>query len=175
MNHRPFEDWLLSDEPLSAAQTRDLYSHLASCPECSALMEVNVALRTAQQAQPAPGFSTRFESRLGLQRARQRRRALWGAFFLGLASAGVMLLLAVRFLPGLPDSLLKIMVGGIPFLIALFNSASLMGQIGEIFLRIAARFVPGYAWPLAALLCGLLGWLSVVTISRFVRLPQEGG
>ena len=174
MNHRPFEDWLLSGEPLNPAQTRDLYSHLASCPDCSALMEVNAALRTVQPASPAAGFGTRFEAKLKAQRVRQRRRAIWGIFFLGLASAGVILALALRFLPGLPDNLLELVVGGIPFLVSLFNSASIMGQIGVVFLRVATSFVPGYAWLLGAVGCALIGWLWVVIISRYVRLPQEG-
>jgi len=174
MNHRPFEDWLLSGEPLSPTQTLDLYSHLASCPDCSALMEVNAALRTAQPANPMPGFGTRFEARLNAQRTRQRQRAIWGIFFLGLASAGVILLLALRFLPEVPDTLLELVVGGIPFLISMFNSASILGQIGAVFVRVAASFVPSYAWFLAAALFVFLGWLWVVTISRYVKLPQEG-
>jgi predicted anti-sigma-YlaC factor YlaD len=175
MNHRPFEDWLLNGEPLSPTQTRDLYNHLAGCPDCSALMEVNAALNLAQLAKPAPGFGARFGARLEAQRARQRRRALWGIFFLGLASAGVMLLLALRFLPGLPDTLLDLVVGGVPFILSIFNSANILGRIGAVFVRVVAGFVPNYAWFLAALLTTFFGWLWVVTISRYVRVPQEGG
>ncbi len=31
MNHRPFEDWLLDDQPLTPEQKRDLQSHLRTC------------------------------------------------------------------------------------------------------------------------------------------------
>jgi predicted anti-sigma-YlaC factor YlaD len=175
MNHQPFEEWLLSGEHLSGTQTRDLYNHLANCPDCSALMEVNTALRAVQPASPAAGFGVRFQARLESQRASQRRRAGWGIFFLALASAGVMLILAVRFLPMLPDSLLNLAAGGIPALISLVASASLIGQLGAAFVRVAASLVPGYAWFAAALLCAFFAWLWVITISRFAKVPQEGG
>jgi hypothetical protein len=172
MNHRPFEDWLLSSEPLSRAQATELRSHLASCEYCSALVEVDAALRGAQVAAPAPGFGARFEMRLQAQRARQRRRTLWGLFFLGLASAGVILVLSVRFLPAIGQPSLELITAYVPALISLLNSARATSTIVSVLLRITAGFVPGYAWVLAAALCGLLGWLWVLSISKFAPAPR---
>ncbi len=31
MNHRPFEDWLLAEEPLTTDQKADLQEHLNTC------------------------------------------------------------------------------------------------------------------------------------------------
>lgn len=172
MNHRPFEDWLLSGEPLSSAQTSELRGHLTSCEYCSSLVEVNTALRGAQVAAPAPGFGARFEARLQAQRVRQRRRTLWGLFFLGVASAGVMIVFAVRFLPALGQPGLELLTAYVPAVVSLLNSARATSAIISVLLHITAGFVPGYAWALAAVLCGLLGWLWVVSISRFAPAPQ---
>jgi hypothetical protein len=172
MNHRPFEDWLLNGEPLSPVQSSELHTHLAGCEYCSSLAEVNAALRTVQVVAPAAGFSDRFETRLQGQRARQRRRAWWGLFFLGLASAGVILAAAIRWLPGVELPRLGGLIAYLPALVALFDTARAASSILSVFLHIAAGFVPGYAWALGAVLFGLLGWLWVVSISRFAEAPQ---
>jgi len=172
MNHRPFEDWLLSGEALSAAQKRDLRNHLNVCDYCAALVEVNTALNTARPAVPDRGFVTRFEARLQAKHAQQRRRTSWGVFFLLLASAGMILIFALRVLPYFQHSPLDMAIGWVPTLISLSNSANVIGGIAEVLIRIAAGFVPAYAWVLTAVLFAFLGWLWVVSISRFSRLPQ---
>jgi hypothetical protein len=91
MNHRPFEDWLLEDQPLDPTQKRDLDAHLRTCETCRAIAESNLALRSARIVAPAPGFSARFQERLVLARRAQRRRTLLGTLFFSL---GGLLLLA---------------------------------------------------------------------------------
>lgn len=81
MNHQPFEDWLLAEEPLSADEQRRLDEHLAACPGCTRLAEAwgstRAVLAAAPLAAPAPGFSQRWEARLVKERAaRLRRRTL---------------------------------------------------------------------------------------------------
>ena len=175
MNHQPFEGWLLSGGPLSAAQQRDLHDHLNACDSCTALAEVNTALRAPQPASPAQGFVHRFEARLQLQRAGQRKRTFWGMFFLGLASVGLIIALSLRLLPYFRQDLLELVVAWVPYLVALFNSGIALGEIAAVLIRIAAGLVPTYAWALAALLFGFLGWLWVVSISKFAKLPLPAG
>jgi hypothetical protein len=172
MNHRPFEDWLLSGDPLSAAQMHDLHEHLNACDYCTALGEVNTALRASRPASPAGGFVPRFEARLQLQQARQRKRTFWGVFFLVLASAGLIIALALRFIPYFRQDLLGLVVAWVPYLVSLFTSADVIGKIGAVLIGIVAGFIPAYAWVLAAFLSALFGWLWVVSISRFAKLPQ---
>ena len=64
MNHQPFETWLLDDKVLTAAEKRELNSHLRTCKTCSALAETGLALRSARAVSPAPGFALRFQHRL---------------------------------------------------------------------------------------------------------------
>jgi hypothetical protein len=53
MNHRPFEDWLLDDQPLNPSQKRELDTHLRACKVCSGIAESNLALRSARVIAPA--------------------------------------------------------------------------------------------------------------------------
>jgi hypothetical protein len=172
MNHQPFEDWLLSGDQLSAAQRHDLHDHLSTCDYCTALAEVNTALRATRPASHREGFASRFEARLQVQHARQRRRTFWGVFFLALASAGVIIALALRALPYFREDLLGVAVAWIPYLVSLINSANVIGEIVAVLIGIVARFIPGYAWALAAFLGAFFGWLWVVSISKFAKLPQ---
>ena len=48
MNHQPFENWLLDEEPLTAQQQRDLQNHLRDCTICSGLADFQLALHTAR-------------------------------------------------------------------------------------------------------------------------------
>ena len=85
MDHRPFEDWLLNNETLSAEENRQLNAHLQGCCSCSALAEVNLALKTAKMAEPATGFAERFQMRLEAQKKAVRRRNFWGLLVLTLS------------------------------------------------------------------------------------------
>ena len=53
MNHRPFEDWLLDNAALTPDQKRQLQTHLQTCSSCTAIAEVNLALKSVRLAEPA--------------------------------------------------------------------------------------------------------------------------
>ena len=78
MNHRPFEDWLLNDMPITTEQKRELDMHVRGCPYCTALVETGMALKTVKKASPQTGFAARFEARLAARKAAERRRRYWG-------------------------------------------------------------------------------------------------
>ena len=82
MNHRPFEDWLLDEQPLTPEQKRDLQSHLRLCTSCSAIAESNLAIHTTQMVSPAPGFTDRFKARLVRRRSEQKWRQIVGTLVL---------------------------------------------------------------------------------------------
>ena len=77
MNHQPFEEWLLNEKLISPKERLDLDAHLRICSYCSALAETGKALRTVKRVAPAAGFSTRFQARLAMQKAADRRRKRW--------------------------------------------------------------------------------------------------
>ena len=74
-NHQPFEDWLLSEEALSAEEDAALQEHLLTCEQCSRLQsawsEVRLEISSASPVSPLPGFTARFQANLA---ARQSRR-----------------------------------------------------------------------------------------------------
>jgi hypothetical protein len=81
MNHQPFEEYLLSKEPLNQEQEADLRQHLQQCPACANLscawQEVELELKQTAQAAPARGFGERWQARLAEKRAQQQRRVAW--------------------------------------------------------------------------------------------------
>jgi hypothetical protein len=81
MNHQPFREWLVSDEPLSTEQTQSLQAHLSSCESCSqmesALNEVELTIRKTYQIEPTSGFTLRWQEHLVKYQAQQQSRLGW--------------------------------------------------------------------------------------------------
>ena len=81
MNHQPFRDWLISDELLSAAQTKALQDHLGDCDSCSQIesswKDVELTLRKYPQVEPAPGFTLRWQEHLAEFQSQQQSRNSW--------------------------------------------------------------------------------------------------
>lgn len=83
MNHRFFEERLLTDDPLPPEERRLLENHLQTCERCrmlrAAWQETELELRIPQWVTPRPGFSSRWRERYQRQTAlAQQRRALVG-------------------------------------------------------------------------------------------------
>ncbi len=173
MNHRPFEDWLLNDERLTLEQKRDLQSHLRECRACSALAEVNLALRSARGMAPAPGFATRFQSRLAAQRAVQRRRVAVGATVLtvgGLAILSIILWPFVAMAIQSPTDLLVSWASAIATSTAWLEA---LAQASSVILRVIPGFVPAYGWMILFSLVSGLVLLWSVSLWRFTRIPHH--
>jgi hypothetical protein len=85
MEHQPFENWILSGDPLTPTQTMDLNNHLAICSHCLTIKEgisgVEVLIKSAAFESPSPGFTRRFQI-MAAQREEEARR-LQSYFFLG--------------------------------------------------------------------------------------------
>lgn len=102
MNHQPYLDMAFADpenpeEALSAAQIKELRTHLDSCEACrqaaSAWDEVEGELRQATLAGPQGGFSARWERRLEARQAQEERRQ--GYIILGISLGLTAFLLAL--------------------------------------------------------------------------------
>jgi hypothetical protein len=172
MNHRPFEDWLLAEESLSAEQKVDLQDHLKTCTSCLALAEVNMALRSKKTTIPAPGFNMRFQSRLAARRSAQRRRNFWGIFVLAVAAVGMLLWLAFPYLKWVSLSPMDVFITWITTLELVLTSLLAYGRAGSVILRVASNFVPVYLWVAVFTLTGLFGLLWVVSIRKFANLYE---
>jgi len=172
MNHRPFEDWLFAEEPLTTEQKADLQDHLKMCSSCMALAEVDLALRSNKPAIPAPGFSTRFQSRLAARRSAQRRRNYWGIIILVAGALGMLLWLFFPYLKWAYLSPMELFITWITTLSLVFTSLLAYGQAGSVIMRVASGFIPVYFWVVIFALTGLFGLLWVVAIRKFANLYE---
>lgn len=172
MNHRPFEDWLLDDLPLTPAQTRDLQAHLRECDVCTAIAESNLALRSSRLVSPTPGFARRWEARLVAARQVQRRRTMVGT---AVFSVGGLVLLATWFGPGLisvassPASWISTLVRTLLYVYTLLVATA---EAGSVLFRVLPGFVPPFAWLVLLSAFSGLGLLGSISIWRLTRLPQ---
>jgi hypothetical protein len=172
MNHRPFEDWLLNEQPITPEEKRKLQIHLQECDHCSALAEINLELRSVKMAAPAPGFTRRFRVRLETQRVRERRNRLVGVSMLAFSGLVLAAWFTVPLLLRFLGSPAEWIAAGTSFLLTLVAMAEAIGDIGAILLRVLPGFVPPFAWLMIASLVSGVGLLWAMSIWRFTRVPR---
>ncbi|MBN2387057.1 MAG: hypothetical protein JXB85_08550 [Anaerolineales bacterium] len=162
MDHRPFEDWLLSEEPLTTEHKSQLQAHLRTCKTCSTLAEVNLALKGARQAAPVPGFTARFQIRLAAQQKAQRLRNQIGFFVLFAGVMAVFTWLAWPFLRTALASPADLLGSWLVTLVDLWLSLRAFGDTVSVFLRVINGFIPFYVWGFAAFafVGGSLLWVT---------------
>ncbi len=73
MNHQPFENWLLSEDPLPEDDERALLDHLVNCDQCNELeaswLDVANLFVNIPDVPPAPGFVNRWQATLEADQA----------------------------------------------------------------------------------------------------------
>lgn len=85
MNHQPFDNWLLSEEPLPEDDELALREHLIDCGQCRELedawLDVAELFADVPEAAPAPGFVNRWQATLEADqdaiKAMQQRWQSW--------------------------------------------------------------------------------------------------
>jgi anti-sigma factor RsiW len=171
MDHRPYENWLLDDERLTAEQERNLRAHLRNCPECASLDRANMALRAAPVSVPAAGFAARFEARLAAERKVQRRRNIFGWTLLLLIGMGVLLVLVAPYSAyfSSPVQFATILASSLINFGLTLRAASL---IGNTLFDVFASFIPPSVWAFSFTLFGGVGFLWVFSFRKFGRIPQ---
>jgi hypothetical protein len=172
MNHRPFEDWLLDDQPLTPEQKRDLQSHLRLCTSCSALAETNLALHTAHMASSLPGFTERFKTRLSHRRSEQKWRQVVGTLVLVLGGLGLLYWLAGPILQEVLNSPAEWITTAISYFLFVLTSLQALGEASSILLRVVPNFVtPTGLFVILTVVSGI-GYLCIISIWRINRVPQ---
>jgi predicted anti-sigma-YlaC factor YlaD len=167
MNHQPFEKWLLADEPPTGEQTLELRNHLRDCPRCRQLevswAEVNDLFQNSEQIAPAPGFTTRFQTRLEAQQARNRRlyRQPWFLLVLNIGIAAVLLILLGLQLWRAFNSTAQLLLVKAFFLSIVLTIADVVQNILAIFIQVTEWF-PVVQW---AFLLGMSGFLGMLWIT----------
>jgi hypothetical protein len=172
MNHRPFEDWLLEDKPLTPEEKRELQSHLRSCTSCTAIAESNLALHSAKMAAPAAGFVNRFQARLAEQRKATRIRQIIGAVILVVGGLGLITWLIAPFIQQVMQSPVEWITTTVGYFLFVLTSIQTFGEASTIILRVIESFISPLGWLVLISIVSGLGFLWTVSITRLTRLPQ---
>ena len=172
MNHRPFEEWLLNEKPMTPQEKHELDQHLRSCAYCNALAETGRLLHSGRMVSPAAGFTARFQARLAEHKIADRRRKLWGAGLFLIGGLGFLSWLAGPALLNLASSPEKWIATLVEWGIFLITTLQALTQAGEVFLHVIPGFLPPFAWMVIASGFAGVGLLWSVSIWRFVRAPQ---
>lgn len=172
MDHRPFEDWLLDDQALTAEQTRRLNAHLRDCQVCSSLAEVNLALKSVNSVKPSSGFTARFHARLEAKKLAVRRRNIWGFVILTLSTMAVSLVLAWPLLDDLIQSPVNLVSSWFSSLTTFWASLQALAEAGLVLFKVAPGFVPSYIWLVILLAAGGWGLVWVVSFIKINKLTQ---
>ncbi|MCX6036820.1 MAG: hypothetical protein NTW99_02795 [Chloroflexi bacterium] len=172
MDHRPFEDWLLDNQPLTMDQKRQLNPHLRTCSSCAALAGVNLALKSVGVAAPAAGFAYRFQVRLAAKKQALRRRNFWGFVVLTLSVLGLFGWVSWPVLKDLIQSPVNLLASWISSLVSFWASLQAIFRAGMVLFKVVPGFVPAYIW--AVILFAAGGWslVWVVSLMKFTKYPQ---
>ena len=172
MNHRPFEDWLLEDQPLTPEQKRELQSHLRTCATCAAIAESNLALHSARMVSPAAGFVDRFQTRLVTQRKAARIRQIIGTLVLVIGGLGLIYWLAGPFIQQAMQSPAEWLTAAVGYFLFVLTSIQTFGEVSFILVRVIQTFISPLGWFVLISIFGGLGLIWTVSITRFTKLPQ---
>jgi predicted anti-sigma-YlaC factor YlaD len=177
MNHLPYEEWLLSDEPLNQEQQAQLTEHLSSCESCrqiaNAWKSVASAIRVTPEAMPTPGFTHRWQTRQMQRRTAQHSRITW--IVLLLCTGGALAALLGLALP---------QVGGFPTPVemasSLLHTTTLLlasfQDIGDVFSAIFTHFplgVPILLWMIVTMSVAVWGVIWFVFIWRLPKIRRS--
>lgn len=172
MNHRPFEDWLLNDTPITPEQKRDLDVHMRSCTHCAALAETSVVLRSVKKVSPPAGFTMRFQARLAERKLVERRRKLWGAVLFTLGGLTFLAWLTIPYLVrffSAPATWISALVEWGVFLLTTLQA---LMQAGSVLLDVVPGFLSPFAWMVLISAFAGISLIWSVSIWRFSRVPQ---
>ncbi|MGE5074039.1 MAG: anti-sigma factor family protein [Anaerolineae bacterium] len=172
MNHRPFEDWLLDDQPLNPQQARELQAHVRSCTSCAAIAESNMALHATRRVGPAAGFTDRFRLRLVKRRREQRWRQVIGTLVLVIGGLGLVYWLTGPVLLEALRSPASWITAGIGYFFFLLASAQVLSEATAILLRVLPSFISPTGWMVLTLGTAGLAFVWTVSIRRVARAPQ---
>lgn len=98
MNHQHFETWLLDEANLTEDERKLMNEHLAGCEECQMIQRnwaaVQGLIRSAPEAQPRAGFTTRWQANLEHRKEEQAHRRSRQLIFAMIGSVALLLLIS---------------------------------------------------------------------------------
>lgn len=172
MNHQPFRTWLLSDEELTAEQTKALQEHLRDCNVCNQLEssweEIEAVIVRSPLLEPATGFVERWQVRLVSQQQHQQKLRSW--YVIGSTSLLVVSLLAL-----LVFQLWSLFQNPGAYLSAWFEQLAGVLSIFITIQHFASSFsLPDVAYSLLGivLLFGMISFMSVLWLATYRKFSM---
>lgn len=181
MNHQPFENWLLSEEPLSPENAGALQDHLETCDQCQELQTAwNGVIGLFQDVpvlEPELGFVTRWQERLAVERGvelsiRHRWQSIIMLILVGNVIAALVVLLRTQFLTSF-ESPLELLLSGVYRIASIVTWVNALQNIFITMFRTLTSVVPVGLWALLGL--GLVGSSAVwiVSLTSLSVLPRR--
>jgi predicted anti-sigma-YlaC factor YlaD len=154
MNHQQYEQWLLSEEPLSRDQAEALRSHLNTCEACQRLStawsNVRQLIQSAPLVEPKSGFVARWQRRIEVQIAMERqalhRRQSWAVFIITALGAITLFALFVTQLSSIFSSPSQFLVYWLGHMSALISTANAAKELVDVLIGSIARVIPLSFW-----------------------------
>ena len=172
MDHRPFEDWLMDNQGLTTDQKHHLDAHLRTCSSCSAIAEVNLALKSVKVVAPAVGFTDRFHVRLVARKQALRRRNVAGFFILILSVLSILVWVIWPVLKDLLQSPVNLLASWISSLASLWAAFQAITRAGAVLFKVVPGFIPAYVWMVILLAAGGWSLVWVVSFIKFTKVSQ---
>jgi hypothetical protein len=125
-----------------------------------------------KKAAPVAGFAARFQARLALQRAAERRRRLWGAVWFTLGGLVILIWILAPYLASFfasPASQISSLIGWGVFVLTTLQA---MFRAGFVILDVIPSFLPPFAWMVLMSAVAGISLLWSVSIWRFVLMPR---
>lgn len=154
MDHKPYETWLVSEEPLSPDDKQRLQEHIDTCQSCRQLSiswrEVHSYFQDLPMDKPSPAFTNRWQSRLAdfkaNQLARREKRTSW--LFVA-ASAGAAIFVLSIMMVQLFSSIqapIQLFITGATMVVGFLNLASAIQVALLPFIELVIVSVPTIWW-----------------------------
>jgi hypothetical protein len=172
MNHRPFEDWLLEDRPLTSQQERELQGHLRSCTSCSAIAESNLALHTVSRISPPDGFTQRFSLRLASWRKQQGWHQLAGTLVLVMGGLALLYAIGGAAIQQILQAPADWITATAMYVVFLIGCLQVLQDVGGILLRALPVFIPPAGWLVLVVGGTALAALWALSMRRLARAPR---
>jgi hypothetical protein len=181
MNHQPFENWILAEEKLSPENSRALQDHLETCQQCQQLQSawtgVVELFQEVPQVEPAPGFASRFQERLAVERQIERTiRNRWQSIIMLIlicnVIAALVILLGTQFLTTF-DSPLELFLSGVYRLASVVSWINVVQNIFFTLFKTATSIVPVGLWALLGIGSLGAGAIWIISLTSFTVLPRR--
>ena len=181
MNHLPFENWLLSEDPLPEDDERALREHLLDCDQCreleAAWLDVANLFVDVPDVEPAPGFVNRWQATLEADKdalkAIHQRWQSWILFVLIANGAALALLLMGVQLFRTYDSVTDWVLSWVYKIATTMVLASGFRNAFVTLFRTVPQLIPTEWWVVIAVMLSVSTIIWIVSMSKLASLPRR--